>query len=107
MPEDESHSTANATAHDLRALIIDTGNWGKNIAKASANEPRYTSNKKLLLERVESTPFQRMRRRRTELDVWIGWIGTLIDLDDGDHLKILLAKTGGRPLLTRAGSTKR
>lgn len=43
-----------------------------------------------------------MARKQAALDIWIDWIATLVDLDEGDHFKTSSPAAGSRYLFTEA-----
>lgn len=79
---EERTCTANDD-RDLWTLIIDTRTSAQEEAEVRAGETRSISSREVLMESLRSTPFQWMARRQAGLNMWIGRIATLIDLEQG------------------------
>lgn len=62
---------------------------------------RYSSTNELFLEYMEASSGRvRIARRRAELEVWLGWIGTALNLGSTEEEEVWIPNSVGR-LLTR------
>ena len=87
----------------------DRDNWSPIInSRNNANDEndrnmgigRYSSTNKFLTETLEKGDYVHLAQRRAYLDVWIGIMVSLLNVDDNGKVNVYIPRTGGRWLLT-------
>ena len=87
----------------------DRENWNPIInSRNAANDEndrnmgigRYSTTNKFLTETLEKGDYVHLAQRRAYLDVWIGIMVSLLNIDDNGKVNVYVPRTGGRWLLT-------